>query len=714
MRDPRFYLQNTYLAAHRVVRESTRKDIEALPDAEAFVSRLAVWCREVLFNSSFLDTGNDDHRLSDLLTLPPAQSPLRALHDISDANRQQSPEEGLTALLEEREHEQQKTAAWLFGLALAKGLVDELAIEQSKARQVIPALWDLVQSQHLIRSAFEGSLRKRLQNCPAALAAILSNIDVWINDANRNPGSMTYTIERDSLNVFVDEWRSSPSINRLWKDQDTGFHFYFAPLDMIPVILPTERAAICNRLERFEYPLPIRQVLQNHAILHDRDEISTLLKVAPICSDDGQTWNGKLLALLVLQTAEAHSYALWDTMRGTERSEDTHSELMETIKATLSSWFEELGRILVARPDGPFLGPQWLFLKMADERMDRGRRGRIGDRSHQYLWQDDLIEWIVLGLYKAGLTARDIHAFVDFPITPSVGDPAPAKPASREDDPTLSRLAALSLMAIFDHRLGNGTAEECQTLIDWLDALLASRDQAFEIEAISNGTTGNFLAPSCGYLLANVDAPAERWRKSWRLLVEQRRRTQHWQETNDSDALAPSLFLLATGISCLDWLVSPPNCRIYKARELWRELFDGARECWLTISLMHQVEHIETHIGRLFARHPIVFGASEEWQSAARLTQGRDDDEYSELLARDLDLLGGDDVMVAICCLVAHHNGVTPPIMDHVLKLNSGRIDAVLLQFEEWQLQSRQVHKRTDIIEALTKMRIEIDRLARN
>ena len=137
-------------------------------------------------------------------------------------------------------------------------------------------------------------------------------------------------------------------------------------------------------------------------------------------------------------------------------------------------------------------------------------------------------------------------------------------------------LGALSLMALFDHRIGNGSAEERQKLLDWLDALLASRDQAFEIEAIGNPSAGDLPVSSCGYLLANVEEPAEKWRRSWDLLVEQRRRAQHWGETDDSDALAPTLFLLAAGTSCIDWLLSPSHCRTDKARELWRALFDGA------------------------------------------------------------------------------------------------------------------------------------------
>ena len=89
---------------------------------------------------------------------------------------------------------------------------------------------------------------------------------------------------------------------------------------MIPGILPTYRAAILDQLDRFDFPHPIRQILRHNTILHDRDEIKAMLKDAPLCSKNGRCWNGKLLALLVLQTAEDHCHALWQAIRHSRTS----------------------------------------------------------------------------------------------------------------------------------------------------------------------------------------------------------------------------------------------------------------------------------------------------------------------------------------------------------------------------------------------------------
>ena len=202
-----------------------------------------------------------------------------------------------------------------------------------------------------------------------------------------------------------------------------------------------------------------------------------------------------------------------------------------------------------------------------------------------------------IGLYKAGFTTRTIASLVDFPKIPAVSELAPArsKPDKGRAQP---RLEAIILMALIDHRISEEFAEDGQRLLDYLDALLASRDPVFEVESHRNSGIGGLPASCCGYLLAYVEEPAERWRQSWDRLIEQRRRAQHWNRTKDADALAPSLFLLAVGTEGIGYLLSSPHRRSDKAKELWRELFDGTRECWLTISFL--AEPIEAHIEQLF------------------------------------------------------------------------------------------------------------------
>ena len=179
----------------------------------------------------------------------------------------------------------------------------------------------------------------------------------------------------------------------------------------------------------------------------------------------------------------------------------------------------------------------------------RRRSARIErQRSAGGIPQAELIEWIALGLANAGLTASLIADRVDFSALPPGGKIAPSRPTSRDHahDP---RLSALFAMCLVDHVSDNSRDDAEWERLCLLDRMLASRDSGFEAEANIGAGVDSLPASYFGYLVANVAKPAERWRQSWDLLVEQRRRVQHWENTTDSDALAPSIFLLGIGIS---------------------------------------------------------------------------------------------------------------------------------------------------------------------
>ena len=368
MRDLILDRSNAYLAARRRAHDAAREKVEGLAGAETVVLDLARWCREVLFDTYSTATIDEGHGVSDLLAFASTQSPLAVFGCVPDAVQRHSLETAFVALMEGGEAEQGNVVAWLLGNALAKGLVDELSANKRQARHLLAGLRNLVESHDVVHCAFEESLREQLHDAPRARSAILSDLESWIGDINRNPGLGTFPIERKQFNAFVDEWCSKPSIGKLWRDRESPVLVHYSALTFIPAILPADRAAFLEHLDGFRFPYPIHQIFQYPAILHDRDEIAALLKAVPVCSDDGRSWNGKLVALLVLQTAEAHCHARWEAMQRAVDIDRGDSEAAEKTRTLLSSWLEELGRIVMARPDGRLLGSQWLFMKFADER----------------------------------------------------------------------------------------------------------------------------------------------------------------------------------------------------------------------------------------------------------------------------------------------------------------------------------------------------------
>ena len=121
-------------------------------------------------------------------------------------------------------------------------------------------------------------------------------------------------------------------------------------------------------------------------------------------------------------------------------------------------------------------------------------------------------------------------------------------------------------------------------------------------------------------------------------------------------------------------------------------------------------ENVGSYVERLFARHPRVFGDHAGERNASDPDVKDTSIDYGDMLARDLEHLGGDDLMVVVCCLHARHNGASPAIIDKVLKRNSGHLDAILRQFERWQQLERKVRRKPEIVEALNELRAEIAR----
>ncbi|MDE0447799.1 MAG: hypothetical protein OXH96_14120 [Spirochaetaceae bacterium] len=694
MRDPR-------LEQHRTDRrlQDASEAAARLADAEAMAAGLAEWCRDVLFAAHVLDSGDRGNGLATFAAVLTSRYPDDAFRAISDPRQRQTLEAGFRALIERRDHPQRDVMGRLFG----KALVDALEQDSERMTQLVPKLWSVIGYDFFLGSCFVDSLRDLIRRSQSVRRVIIALLESRVNAINDDPGIGSFlSQDREGLRQAAASWRESPSIDRLKEYEFVNFEDEF--LSMIPGLLAEARDEIVDCLDRLEFPLPIRQILLR--VIDNRAEITALLEKARPCSDDGRSWNHHPFALLVLQVVDYHCDALWGAVRAAQNSDDAEPQALVTVKHTLLPWIKQLGRVIMDRPDGQFLAAQWLFTKLGDERQQRAHLGFTRQSSDRRIPQANLIEWVAVGLAKAGLTTGSIADQVDFSTLPPGGEIAPGRPAPRDDSPD-HRLGALLAMCLVDYANDNSCGDVERERLCLFDRLLASRHAGFEREThVGEGLDG-MPARYLGSLMANRPNPSERWRQSWDLLVEQRRRVQHWTRTNDSDALAPSLFLLAVGVSAVAWLLSTPNSRSDEARVLWRSLFDSTRECWLTMTLSHLSESIEIHLQRLFCWHPMVYCELDIAQDTSE-TSTRCSEEYAQVLSQDLDFLGGDHLMVAICILNASRNGATPAIMSDVLKRNSDHIGTLITQFEQWQEVEREVRRRPDIVAELAELKASI------
>ena len=685
----------------RRLREA-RSAADQCTESDQIFAGLAQWCFDTLFGKHVIDTSAYAYGLSALAVPLSAMFPEHAFLCVSDAALRRSLETGFKALVDRREHSNRDTIALLFGRALADALGRVIEDGLAPITKHLLELWHLAWSDCLLGHSFVQSLRELIQGSSSARCSILAVIETRIKEINRDPG-VGVSVEREEFRAIIDDWRSGPAIHRLGQYRFGRFRDDL--LALTADLLPAARRPVLALIDRLDFPQPIHQFLLSPTIWHDRDEISAILEDAPPCSHDGQSWNRRLLALLGLQVVDEHCDALWRAIHQESDSDGSGPQVMDTLKDTLVPWIEQLARTVMARPDGRFLAAQWLFEKVSDERMNRSRDGLTEQARYGPLPRQELIEWVAQGLSNAGLTATTIAGMVNFPGVPISGNLVPGRVVARDSDALNPRFAALVAMCLLDEVNPRARDPSEPDRLDILDGLLASRDAAFELEATMNLEPQDLPAALVGNLVADALEPTTRWRQSWDLLVEQRRRLQHWSKTMDSEALAPSLFLLSVGISGVAWLLSPPRGLLDKAGELWRHVFDQSRDCWLTTSLSHMAGPIERHIHQLFCWHPMVFGSPVTVTSEPQPGMARNANEYSELLAQDLDLLGGDDLMVTICCLNAYRNGASPAIIRNVLELNSGRIRRLVRQFERWQELEGEARERSAVISELVPVR---------
>ena len=709
MRDPLLDGASSYLVAYRNAGEAGRKTAGELAEADEIVTGLVAWCRLLMHDTNVIVDWEEGQELSDLLALPSNQLPFPAFDRIADANRRSVLREVFEGLLENRGRRDTNVMAWLLGEAFAKALVECLA--HSKEIRVCPisGFQNLASSHDVTHFAFEERLQSLLRDHPSAFAAIVSDLEGYIETIVRDPGIGTYSRERETFNRTIELWRSNPSTEELWRTSGHWVPLHYRILDLVSCIAPVDRAEVLKCLDRLDFPHPIRQVLEDKSVLHDREEIAAMLKDAPSCSNDGRSWNHRLTALLVVETVEAHCHGLWRAASKAQDDSNADAKIMQQTEKTLSSWLHQIGAVVMARRDGRFLGSQWLLRKVADERMERARGRYVEDRGTKELRQEQVIEWIALGLSRAGLQGRDIEGLVDFPESSSGRNGSPVTTAQSDEGSHLPRLGALFMSVLLDLIFGGYSSTGVGKFLEQCDSLLALRDPAFEVEGILTTDSRGLPANCSGYLYANANRPAERWQQSWNLLVEQRRRAQHWHETKDGDALAPSLFLLAAGTAAIEWLTSFRDRNPNEEKELWRAVFDGARDCWLTVLMAPFSGQTEAHVGRLFALHPRVFEGPPIGNGILRQPdESVVNESYSERLADDLSSLGGNDLMLVVCLLNAHHNGASLATMSEVLRCHEGHVDNVLKQFEKWQRVERSARQRSDLVAKVVRLRADI------
>ena len=676
MRDPLFDKDGSVREGQ--ISEAARRAESMIGFAQA-TENLAAWCLAFVGQSDLADSestiplaflgylGNSSEVFPDVPT-----------HDVRAALRT-----GLNACLGTYDHILRDVSSLLLARATCSALVKGLNATNLPAAVLVPRLFKLCGADSLAYDALDAALGEALKEGKPARNAMLEYLGECVADINQDPGQFVYDQDRDAFGRHVLEWREKRlSLYDLWRGSAAQqFLPNFDRLDFVDAVMKAAPSETLRVLDQLRFPQPLDWILSHGSIRHDRDRMTKLTQVAPSSVDCDGGWNGSVLAMFFLKEADNYCRDCW-------RTAHQNGVNSKEVRERLLSWLTQVAAVVVGRDDGMFLGTQWLLMKSMDERFERRS---IDDRD--FLPQLEMIGWIGGGLVDAGLKEKDIPS-APRPNAELTADSGASRPS--QEAASLDTIALAAMLGQLDEK----TVLDSQLLLSQLDVLLADRDPGFEVEVTFDVGTAGFVDSSIGYLLAMEDC-ADRWKQSWNRLTEQRRVVQHWRHTKDGNALAPSLFLVRAGLAALDWLCSESFDRREVAEMLWRTMFDAARECWLTISVTHLTQSIERDIGRLFCRHPMVFGA---WTAKPDLNRP-----YSQLLADDLGNLGGDDVLMARCCELVLRNLQDQRHLHHALQNNSSRGHVLLEQFVRWQKLERRVKRHPQLRQAVEKILAKVE-----
>ena len=179
MRDPRLEQQRTDRRLQDAAEAAAR-----LADAEAVIADLAEWCRDVLFATDVLDSGDQGNGIAILTAVLTTQYPDDAFRAISDPQQRQSLGAAFRALIEGRDHPQRDVMGWLFG----KALVCALEQDSERMRLLVPKLWSVISYDFFLGSSFVDSLRDLISRSRSVRRVIIDLLESRINDINDDPG----------------------------------------------------------------------------------------------------------------------------------------------------------------------------------------------------------------------------------------------------------------------------------------------------------------------------------------------------------------------------------------------------------------------------------------------------------------------------------------------------------------------------------------------
>lgn len=529
------------------------------------------------------------------------------------------------------------TAWFILGSAIGKNLACN---DANMAHMTIG--WSFTERQDVGRAALSNawveSLRTNLEQRDACFYEIENMVKELTIDLSR----CYFERDRPIVQSCFAEWEKVVDLSEVWREPHIFSPFYCNEIGILDLIRKIDKIRYLKILDLFTSPVAVREALSFPDIAQDREEILILLNNAQNIIDPAGKWNRRTAALLLIEVVISYAQSLVEVLeREIILGRTTDVNFKHLKEQEIPDWFKSAFAALIGRNDGKIIAVEWLI--------------ELINRYHTEVWRHGESEWSVLStaidslaqcLSDKELNLSYVSELFGLPETPNItcaelqSDTTktrpPLFPTNRDG---LSIILGTSI--IEEEEPSNGSNE---VLWCWFQELLLERNKGIE----KHFSSGDLLRPrwiysQIGKILSSFDNPKERWLQAWQVMQNQRRRGMHQSYCDDRNALAPSQFLLQTGILTLDWLVSEEFNKCPLAQDLWETIYDSLREAKLT-QPMDIHDSFPRLISYLFARWPQVY---------------RDMNPLESLLP-DLKPLWGDNELICSVAVNLNCNGLSP------------------------------------------------------
>ena len=555
--------------------------VEDEPDGHAYRRKLATdaaetrssWsrvddARRVLTNA-ILATGNYDSRDHAELLVAPEHRPIaEAIREVSHSDRNPAGEEFTAEAYADVIAQRMDVATWR-------------------------AVREVVRQYGIGYAAFNARFMERLRTDDDVRVRFLDLVDTIVNEAAADPAvGVIMRDDRDAFRHYAKRWTRANDPTRPWHERPDlaellsgnvrGDESYWGIGEgALSYVRELDLPRFVGLLKCFDIPHPIHAELIRSRVERDVGLLCDLLKAAPPTIEADGSWNGSLIAPLVLASAIAllreRRCAWYRSMRDRDQRQAPKNDLPDRT-AYCSEPVEPITDALLFRSDGAVLGLRWATYLV----------GQVDRRIDQFGWK--AIE------ERSGYGAEEaaVLTVLGRKVDPSLWlgvDPPDLPPGEQVH---LEAARTLAFIAHDDRRLDDPlsflerTPEEFATDKGLHHALGRLRPSA--------SSPQRWAGELLGWRLLNAADPAARLERTWDAIVGVRAHAQRpihpvasvpgrasgddpHAHAHDWDRLPQAVFSI--GLGALDWTARRDTSTPIPLN-LWNSLYCFVWERWAT------------------------------------------------------------------------------------------------------------------------------------